>query len=182
MEHGNPSQELRVNYANSNKVSVTLFDCNHLAHVMVLWQMQKFMCYVYCTVFALFSFWIWGQFPSTSPRGLIPAIGGRFNGGFFALRDCWAYIWRGLFSEFYGIHLTLTDYFKERRWFLKVIRRKTFSVLEFMLCGSSRKRYLSCSWVCCLQVDICQPQTSIFRPRFSLYQFPTLWYFSIQPV
>ena len=28
-----------------------LFDCNHFAHVIVLWQMQKFMCY--CTVFAL---------------------------------------------------------------------------------------------------------------------------------
>ena len=28
---------------------------------------------------------------------------GRFNGGFFALRFCGAYIWRGLFSEFYGI-------------------------------------------------------------------------------
>ena len=28
---------------------------------------------------------------------------GRFNGGFFALRVWAAYIWRGLFSEFYGI-------------------------------------------------------------------------------
>ena len=28
---------------------------------------------------------------------------GRFNGGFFALRFWGAYIWRGLFSEFYGI-------------------------------------------------------------------------------
>ena len=28
---------------------------------------------------------------------------GRFNGGFFALRVWGAYIWRGLFSEFYGI-------------------------------------------------------------------------------
>ena len=27
---------------------------------------------------------------------------GRFNGGFFALRFWGAYIWRGLFSEFYG--------------------------------------------------------------------------------
>ena len=32
--------------------TVTLFDCNHLAHVIVLLQMQKFMCS--CTVFALF--------------------------------------------------------------------------------------------------------------------------------
>ena len=28
---------------------------------------------------------------------------GRFNGGFFVLRVWGAYIWRGLFSEFYGI-------------------------------------------------------------------------------
>ena len=28
---------------------------------------------------------------------------GRFNGGFFALRVWGAYIWRGLFSEFYGM-------------------------------------------------------------------------------
>ena len=27
---------------------------------------------------------------------------GRFNGGLFALRVWGAYIWRGLFSEFYG--------------------------------------------------------------------------------
>ena len=35
------------------------------------------------------------------PGGLI--LGGRFNGGFFALRFWGVYIWRGLFSEFYGI-------------------------------------------------------------------------------
>ena len=34
--------------------TVKLFDCNHFAHIIVLWQMQKFMCY--CTVFALFHF------------------------------------------------------------------------------------------------------------------------------
>ena len=27
---------------------------------------------------------------------------GRFNGGFFAFTRLGAYIWRGLFSEFYG--------------------------------------------------------------------------------
>ena len=32
--------------------TMSLFDCNHLVHVIVLWQMQKFMCYF--TVFALF--------------------------------------------------------------------------------------------------------------------------------
>ena len=34
--------------------TATLFDSNHLAHIIVLWQMQKFMCH--CTVFALFYF------------------------------------------------------------------------------------------------------------------------------
>ena len=41
---GNPSQDWRVNYSNSTEYTVTLFDCSHLAHVIVLWQMQKFMC------------------------------------------------------------------------------------------------------------------------------------------
>ena len=44
-----------------------------------------------------------GQIPSTSPPGGLYSEG-RFNGGFFALRFCGAYIWRGLFSEFYGNH------------------------------------------------------------------------------
>ena len=34
---------------------------------------------------------------------------GRFNRGFFALR---AYIWRGLFSEFYGIFIQCPFYDK----------------------------------------------------------------------
>ena len=43
-----------------------------------------------------------GQIPSTSPPGGL-YLEGRFNGGFFALPVWGAYIWRGLFSEFYGI-------------------------------------------------------------------------------
>ena len=52
------------------------------------------------TFFALFFFVFEGNFPSTSPRGLY--LEGRFNGGFFALPVKGSYIWRGLFSEFYG--------------------------------------------------------------------------------
>ena len=58
------------------------------------------------TVFALFYVAFEGNFPSTSPVGLI--FGGRFNGGFFALPDLGAYTWRGLFSEFYGYACRLT--------------------------------------------------------------------------
>ena len=53
------------------------------------------------TVFALFYFVFEGSFPITSPEGLI--LGGRFNGGFLTLPVWGAYIWRGLFSEFYRI-------------------------------------------------------------------------------
>ena len=43
-----------------------------------------------------------GQIPITNPPpgGLYSE--GRFNGEFFASRSWGAYIWRGLFSEFYG--------------------------------------------------------------------------------
>ena len=54
------------------------------------------------TIFALFYFVFEGNFPSSSPpEGLY--LEGRFNGGFFALLVWGAYIWRGLFFEFYGI-------------------------------------------------------------------------------
>ena len=53
------------------------------------------------TVFALFYFVLEGNFEVQSPRGGV-YLDGRFNGGFFALRVWGAYIWRGLFSEFYG--------------------------------------------------------------------------------
>ena len=47
---------------------------------------------------------IWGQIPCLRPQGVILILEGQFNGGFFALQG-WggAYIWRGLFSEFYSM-------------------------------------------------------------------------------
>ena len=54
------------------------------------------------TVFALFYFVLEGNFQVQSPGGGGVYLDGRFNGGFFALRVWGAYIWRGLFSEFYG--------------------------------------------------------------------------------
>ena len=54
------------------------------------------------TIFSLFYFVFEGNFPSTSRWGGL-YLEGRFNRGFFALLVWGAYIWRGLFSEFYGI-------------------------------------------------------------------------------
>ena len=47
---------------------MTRFDCNHLAHVIVTWQIQKFLL-LHRDCFVLL--YIWEQFPSTSPRGLM---------------------------------------------------------------------------------------------------------------
>ena len=100
MERANPSQE---------QFTVTLFDCNHLAHMIVLWQMRKLMCY--CTVFALFYFEVKGNFQEQALGGLY--LEEQFNGGFFGLRVWGAYIRRGLFLEFYGI---CTDAARTRTW------------------------------------------------------------------
>ena len=50
------------------------------------------------TIFALFYFLSEGNFPNPSNF-----LEGRFNGGFFTLPVWGAYIWRGLFSEFYSM-------------------------------------------------------------------------------
>ena len=52
------------------------------------------------TIFALFYFVFEGKFSSTSPQG---GGGGYFTKGFLRYRSGRAYIWRGLFLEFYGI-------------------------------------------------------------------------------
>ena len=67
MELGNPSQELKSELC-KQQYSLTHFDCNHLAHVIVLWQMQKFLCY--CTVFALLYFEFEGNFQVQASGGL----------------------------------------------------------------------------------------------------------------
>ena len=55
------------------------------------------------TVFALFYFVFKGNFQVQAPGGGGVYLEGRFNGGVFASRVGGTYIWRGLFSEFYGI-------------------------------------------------------------------------------
>ena len=76
------------------------FDHNHLARVIVLWQMQQFLCYG--TVFALFYFEFKDNFRVQAPGGLY--LEGRFTGGFFALRVWGAYI---IFGGAYHIFGTL---------------------------------------------------------------------------
>ena len=52
-----------------------------------------------------------------APGGLY--LEGRFNRGFFALRVLGAYIWRDLFSEFYGnswIQVLHANFFLKRKW------------------------------------------------------------------
>ena len=48
-----------------------------------------------------FTLYLRAIFQLPSPRGLY--LKGRFNGGFFTLPVWGAYIWRGLFLEFYGM-------------------------------------------------------------------------------
>ena len=62
-------------------ITVTISDCNHLAHVIVFWQIQKFMCYY--TVFAFFILNFRAVFKVQAPGALY--LEGRFNRRFFAL-------------------------------------------------------------------------------------------------
>ena len=52
-----------------------------------------------------FTLYLRAIFQVQAPGGLY--LEGRFNGGFFALLVWGAYIWRGLFSEFYGMPILL---------------------------------------------------------------------------
>ena len=61
-------------------------------------------------IFALFYFVFEGNFPSTSPR-VAYIWRGDLMAVFFALRVWGAYIWRGLFWEYYGIIVTLKNPF-----------------------------------------------------------------------
>ena len=56
---------------------------------------SKFTVFAHC-----FTLYLGAIFQVQAPGGLY--LEGRFNGGFFALPVWGTYIWRGLFSEFYG--------------------------------------------------------------------------------
>ena len=64
--------ESRENNAPKQQHTVTLFWYNYLTHVIVLWQMQKFMCY--CTVFALIYFEFEGTSQALAPKSLYLAV------------------------------------------------------------------------------------------------------------
>ena len=68
-------------------------------YVKDLQQMQKFK--YYCTNFALFYFEFEGNLQVQVPGDL--CLERQFLTGFFVLRVWGAYIWTGLFPEFYGI-------------------------------------------------------------------------------
>ena len=97
------------------------------------------------TVFALFYFAFEGNFPSTSPRGGL-IWRGDLTEGFFALPAWGAYIWRGLFPEFYGIlkGISENDCEFERSFCSQVrFRRKLYlekEKLEIVLICTNCKR------------------------------------------
>ena len=63
------------------------------------------------TISALFYFVFDGNFQVQAPGGGGGGLylEGRLNGEFFALRIWGAYIWRGLFSQFYGIIIGINE-------------------------------------------------------------------------
>ena len=79
--------------------TVTLFDCNHLAHVIVSWQIQKYICY--CTAIVSQYFAFEGNSQVKAPGGLYSD--GRFNGGFFALR-VWGLIFGGAYFRNFTVY------------------------------------------------------------------------------
>ena len=61
---------------------MTLSDCNHLAHVICVWQIQKFYVtvpFLLCFIISFFE----GNFQIQAPGGLYSE--GRFNEGFFCV-------------------------------------------------------------------------------------------------
>ena len=76
MDRENPSQRLKSELR-KQQYTVTRFDCSHLAQVLILLQVQKFVCY--STVFDLCYFEFEYNFQVQAPRGLY--LEGRFIGG-----------------------------------------------------------------------------------------------------
>ena len=91
------------------------------------------------SVYVLFYFVFEGSFSKyKSPGGLY--LEGRFNGGFFVVRDWGAYIWRGLFSEFYGYSLGALVF--------PSLQKPTFSNSNTI--GNGRR--ITTMWICYLYI------------------------------
>ena len=99
----------------------TLFDYNHLAQVILLWEMRKFICY--CKVFALFYFEIEGHFQAQAPEAYIwrddltegflcYAFGGLIFGGAYSRN--FTVLYRPLFNYYNSVFFTY-----EFDWLLK---------------------------------------------------------------
>ena len=91
MRSAKPGNHLKSELC-KQQYSVTHFDCNHLAHVVVLWQMQKFLCY--CTGFALLYFEFEGNFQVQAPWGLY--LEGDLTNGFLGY-EFWGLINEGAY-------------------------------------------------------------------------------------
>ena len=83
--------------------TVTLSDCNHLAHVIVVWQIQKLYVTVPFLLCFIFSY-ISGQFSKYKPPGAYIRRGDltegflRYEFGLF-FGGGEAYIWRGFYLK-----------------------------------------------------------------------------------
>ena len=97
-------------------------------------------------VFALFYFVFEGNFPSTSPQGAY-IWWGDLTVGFLRLTRVWgAYIWRVLFSEFYGISVFDSLSF-ELKSFLGIARewsREKFANFVHRASESCKKEEIRC--------------------------------------
>ena len=126
-------------FVSSQDRSSMVFDVMCMINTQIRWQDP---CWSLCKlrtsfgspplpllVFALFYFVFEDNFPSTSPCGAY--LEGRFNGGFFALPAWEAYIWRGLFPEFYGILKEISENDCEfERFFCSQVRLRRKLYLE----------------------------------------------------
>ena len=96
------------------------------------------------SVYALFYFVFEGSFSKyKSPGGLY--LEGRFNGGFFVVRDWGAYIWRGLYME--GLIFGILRLFSGCSGFPS-LQKPTFSNSNTI--GNGRR--ITTMWICYLYI------------------------------
>ena len=122
MDRGNQGQKWRG--TTQTAINCDTFWLQTLGrHEIVLWQIQKFICY--CTVFALFYFVFEGTFQVQAPRGLYSE--GRFNGGFFCVTSLRGLYLKGLIhGGAYFRNFTVFSTKQKKSPIAKINSRKTF--------------------------------------------------------